>query len=348
MYYLLVIDTFTKWPEIVATTTMTAKTTIRILREIFSRFGMPNVLVSDNGTQFTSTEFELFCTINGIEHLRTAPFHPQSNGQAERFVDTFKRALRKMEGEGGSVQEAVDIFLMTYRSTPHKLLERNQSPAELMLGRRLRTCMELLRPTMNVSSGVKVGEPLRKYERNDLVYAKQYYRNKWKWVAGTVRKRLGSVMYEIVTEENRFLRSHINQMRSRVCDERRQGRSHIPDGSKSYQMLDVLLDAWDITLNGTIESRQENAESNIEIARSRDRESSSSASFPTSSSSSPLLLSSTVQSDSPTSSSSEEVRSATSPGFATADSGSSTPVQPLRRSTRIRRSPQWMEPYRRY
>ncbi|XP_035899336.1 uncharacterized protein K02A2.6-like [Anopheles stephensi] len=194
MYYLLVIDTFTKSPEIVATTTMTAKTTIRILREIFSRFGMPNVLVSDNGTQFTSTEFELFCTINGIEHLRTAPFHPQSNGQAERFVDTFKRALRKMEGEAGSVQEAVDIFLMTYRSTPHKLLERNQSPAELMLGRRLRTCMELLRPTMNVSSGVKVGEPLRKYERNDLVYAKQYYRNKWKWVAGTVRKRLGSVM----------------------------------------------------------------------------------------------------------------------------------------------------------
>lgn len=114
MYYLLVINSYSKWPEIVATATISARATIRILREIFSRFGMPNVLVSDNGSQFVSTEFELFCTLNGIENLRTAPFHPQSNGQAERFVDTFKRALKKMEGEGGTVQEAIDIFLMTH------------------------------------------------------------------------------------------------------------------------------------------------------------------------------------------------------------------------------------------
>ncbi|XP_021709560.1 uncharacterized protein K02A2.6-like, partial [Aedes aegypti] len=92
-YYLIAVDSFSKWPEIVQTNRITSAVTISILRGLFARLGMPVTLVSDNGTQFTSAEFADFCASNGIEHLTTAPFHPQSNGQAERFVDTFKRAV---------------------------------------------------------------------------------------------------------------------------------------------------------------------------------------------------------------------------------------------------------------
>jgi transposase InsO family protein len=72
-----------------------------MLNGLFYTFGSPENLVSDNGSQFASQEFQDFCKSLGINHIFTAPYHPQSNGQSERFVDTFKRALKKMKGEGG-------------------------------------------------------------------------------------------------------------------------------------------------------------------------------------------------------------------------------------------------------
>ncbi|XP_061506862.1 uncharacterized protein K02A2.6-like [Anopheles gambiae] len=190
-YFLLAIDSFSKWPEIIPTKTISSTATIRILRNIFARFGMPTVLVSDNGTQFTSADFAEFCNTNGVEHIRTAPFHPQSNGQAERFVDTFKRALKKIREGGSSVSEALDTFLLTYRSTPSKLLEQ-KSPAELMFSRKIRTCLELLRPPQRLDP-VSEGNP-RKFKMNDLVYAKQYRRNSWRWVPGMISGRIGRVI----------------------------------------------------------------------------------------------------------------------------------------------------------
>ena len=57
---------------------------------MFVRFGLPEVLVSDNGTCFTSSDFSEFTSRNGIKHLRIAPYHPSSNGQTEKVVQTFK------------------------------------------------------------------------------------------------------------------------------------------------------------------------------------------------------------------------------------------------------------------
>ncbi|XP_055633904.1 uncharacterized protein K02A2.6-like [Toxorhynchites rutilus septentrionalis] len=145
-YYLLAIDSFSKWPEIIRTTRITSAATISILRGLFARLGMPVTLVSDNGTQFTSAEFADFCASNSIEHLTTAPFHPQSNGQAERFVDTFKRAVKKIQEGRGSIEEALDVFLLTYRSTPSRALPDQKSPSEIMSimsirSRHLRSCL---------------------------------------------------------------------------------------------------------------------------------------------------------------------------------------------------------------
>ncbi|XP_058828543.1 uncharacterized protein K02A2.6-like [Topomyia yanbarensis] len=135
-----------KWPEIVQTRSITTAVTIKIIRELFARLGMPETLVSDNGSQFTSAEFQSYCTDNGIEHLTTAPFHPQSNGQAERFVDTFKRSIKKIKEGRATMREALSTFLLTYRSTPCFSSPDGKSPAEVMFGRPIRTSLDLLRP----------------------------------------------------------------------------------------------------------------------------------------------------------------------------------------------------------
>ncbi|GFS64842.1 uncharacterized protein K02A2.6 [Trichonephila clavipes] len=74
----------------------TTKKTIECLRDSFARFGLPRVLVSDNGSQFTSYEFQRFMHKNGVRHKTSVPFKPSSNGQAERYVATLKQSLRAM------------------------------------------------------------------------------------------------------------------------------------------------------------------------------------------------------------------------------------------------------------
>ena len=103
-----------KWPEILPIRP-TATSTVETLGKIFSQHGLPNTIVSDNGTQFTSSVFSDFCSQQGIEHIRSPPYFPQSNGQAERFVDTFKRALLTCRGEGTPV-EIINRFLLLYHS----------------------------------------------------------------------------------------------------------------------------------------------------------------------------------------------------------------------------------------
>ncbi|XP_062538690.1 uncharacterized protein K02A2.6-like [Armigeres subalbatus] len=144
-YYLIVVDAFGKWPEVISTKRITTSATVAMFREIFARNGMPETLVTDNGTQFTSEDFEAFCSNSGILHLKTPPYHPQSNGLAERFVHTFKRGLRKITS-GGETLRHYDTFLLCYRSTPCRSAPEGKSPAELLLGRKLRTSLDLLKP----------------------------------------------------------------------------------------------------------------------------------------------------------------------------------------------------------
>ncbi|KHN75002.1 Leucine--tRNA ligase, partial [Toxocara canis] len=86
----------------------------------------------------------LFCISNGICYTFCPLYRPQSNGQAERFVDTFKRTILKLRREG-SVSEIMDIFLRTYRTTPNAFLAEHRTPAELFLDRPPRTSLDLLK-----------------------------------------------------------------------------------------------------------------------------------------------------------------------------------------------------------
>ena len=92
--YLVVVDAYSKWMEVIMMTSTTSERTITELRKLFAAHGLPEQLVSDNGPQFTSVEFDVFLKANGIRHICSAPYHSQSNGEAERFVQTFKNAMK--------------------------------------------------------------------------------------------------------------------------------------------------------------------------------------------------------------------------------------------------------------
>lgn len=88
--FLVIVDAHSKWPEIYTMTSTTAKATTSKLNQLFSAYGIPKVLVSDNAAIFTGTDFKQFIEDNGIKHITCAPYHPASNGQAERYVYTLK------------------------------------------------------------------------------------------------------------------------------------------------------------------------------------------------------------------------------------------------------------------
>ena len=92
--FLVAVDAYSKWPHVVMMQTTTVSKTIDVLRQMFSMYGVPEHVVSDNGPQFTAEEFAVFLERNGVRHTRSAPYHPATNGLAERFVQSLKQGLR--------------------------------------------------------------------------------------------------------------------------------------------------------------------------------------------------------------------------------------------------------------
>ncbi|KII69456.1 Pol polyprotein [Thelohanellus kitauei] len=101
----------------------------------FALEGIPKTLVSGNGPQFTSTHFRDFRSDYGIEHVLSSPYHPESSGQAQRFVQTFKNSISRSMDGGRSLDDALFDFFISYRSPP---IDGGTIPSELMHGRQMR------------------------------------------------------------------------------------------------------------------------------------------------------------------------------------------------------------------
>ncbi len=115
---------------------------------MFAQFGLPITIVTDNGSSFTSEEFSTFLAKNGISHITSAPYHPSSNGLAERTVQSLKQGLKKLTQ--GTITDRLSRFLYHYRNTLHTMTK--VTPAELLLSHKPWSHMDLLRP--NLSSRV--------------------------------------------------------------------------------------------------------------------------------------------------------------------------------------------------
>ncbi|EYC24344.1 hypothetical protein Y032_0014g2450 [Ancylostoma ceylanicum] len=251
IYYLVVVDAFSKWPEMIEMSNISASKTVKALKSLFARYGLPQTIVSDNGTQFTSEQFKAMCDEGGIVHIKTAPYHPQSNGQAERFVDTLKRGIKKLKGEERPSEETLNVVLQAYRTTPNSSLNE-RTPAEVFLGRKLRTRLSLLVPQpesdedplakarrerMEQQFDRKHGVVKRTFQVGDKVYAKQWKQPQFHWMKGTVMRRIGSVNYEVEIY-GRIVRKHANQLRFR------DGEGH-KEGSDTLKVLLEALAAED-------------------------------------------------------------------------------------------------------
>ncbi|XP_038635087.1 uncharacterized protein K02A2.6-like, partial [Scyliorhinus canicula] len=131
--FLVIVYAHSKWLDVHRVNTASTASTIEMLRASFATHGLPEVLVSDNGTAFTSGEFGKFLKENGVRHIKTAPYHPATNDLAERAVQTLKAGLKKQLA--ASKDTKLSRWLFDYRTTPHSTT--GIPPAELLMGRRL-------------------------------------------------------------------------------------------------------------------------------------------------------------------------------------------------------------------
>nr|XP_054765813.1 uncharacterized protein K02A2.6-like [Lytechinus pictus] len=141
-YAIVVVDYHSKWPEVAFCSNVTSRSVIQVLKTLFTREGLPTHLVSDNGPQFVSYEFEEFLEEYGITHVRSSLYYPRANGEVERFNMVLKSSIQNAMIEGKrSFKETTLDLLLAYRSTPHQVT--GLSPSELLHGRKMRTKLDV-------------------------------------------------------------------------------------------------------------------------------------------------------------------------------------------------------------
>ena len=144
--YLVTIDYLSDFFEVDRLYSTTSETVIKKLKGHFARYGIPDEVISDNGSQFTAEEFRVFAQAYGFKHTCTSPHHPQSNGKAESAVKQAKKTLRMARVSGNDFC----LALLNVRNTPQE--GYNMSPAQRMMSRSTKTLLpvstSLLKPHM--------------------------------------------------------------------------------------------------------------------------------------------------------------------------------------------------------
>ena len=161
--YLVSVDYYSRYIDINNLNSITSNTVINKKKINFSLHGIPESVISDIGTQFTSQEFTNFSAEWNFHHITSCPHYFQANGEAERAVQTAKKILQ---------QKDQHLALLTYRATPIPSLKK--SPAELALGCCLRTRLPMI-PNLLTPNGVHVNhEQLKSRDKRAKVSQKTY------------------------------------------------------------------------------------------------------------------------------------------------------------------------------
>ncbi|XP_005090660.1 uncharacterized protein K02A2.6-like [Aplysia californica] len=213
--YLVLIDAYSKWPEVIPMTTTTAQRTNDVLKQIFAIHGLPVTLVSDNGPPFRSSEFEEFLQKNGVQNITSQPYMPSTNGSAKRLVQSFKR-LMKSSSPGQSGPQRLSKILLQLRTTPHMMT--GKSPAELLFKRKIRIRLDLMKPDLvskmrHKQEAQAQGKILREFQPGDTVKVRNYRPGVNRWTNGVILQRLETHSYS-VRVGGTVRHCHINQLQS--------------------------------------------------------------------------------------------------------------------------------------
>ena len=134
-YLVVLIDAMSNFPEILDTKDITSSKIIKWLNQVWSRYGLPVGIITDNGPQFISDEFQSYLSSLDIHHYLTPVYYPQENGRVEVFNRTIKHGIQAITAEGTPWEEGVERIITSFRHTPG---EDNKTPAERFLSRPVR------------------------------------------------------------------------------------------------------------------------------------------------------------------------------------------------------------------
>ncbi|XP_054284286.1 uncharacterized protein K02A2.6-like [Macrosteles quadrilineatus] len=241
--FLILVDSRTKWVELFYMSSKTTSLkTIERLRTCFAAYGLPQTIVTDGGPQFTSSEFKEFLTTNGIHHVLTPPYHPASNGLAERMVQTVKETFLKQllhdqkNQPNRSIQHKIDNFLFTYRNTPHSIT--GCTPSEMFLKMKPRTPLSLLKPNLSADMNRKQEViknsadnrrgSTRMFEVGENVFVRSVRKEKVNWLPGKVIKCISPVTY-LIKEGNRTRFVHADHLRKNLTKEEEHEEWLLPE-----------------------------------------------------------------------------------------------------------------------
>ena len=232
--FLIFVDNYSKWIEVKHLVQGNANGLIKALENIFSMFGCVKTFVSDNGPPFGSHLFLEFCGQYGIVVMKSPPYRPESNGLAERAVQTIKHALKKFSSDSRfkekNIFELVELVLTVYRSSYCTSIQK--TPAEMIFSFKPRILMDKFKPDLEFSKTI-YGVPKRinkndnkqeenkqkqcnlkevVYEINELVWFKFNDNN---WLVAQVVKRNSKFTYYIKYKHMIKL-SHVDNIRKRI------------------------------------------------------------------------------------------------------------------------------------
>lgn len=214
------MDSYSKWIEIWFMKKTDANSVIEKLRMFFIVFGLAFEIVSDNGPPFNSAIFEEFGRINGIQITKSPPYHPESNGLAERAVQTakssFKKSIIDHKWKNLSIDKMIENFLISYRNTIST--STGCTPASLMFCFRPRTLLDIIsekserktpiflekgkegtdiKTLINIDDNNKSFVTGKEYIVGEPILYRNHFKEYVKWIPGKIVSRLSAVLYKV-------------------------------------------------------------------------------------------------------------------------------------------------------
>ena len=167
-YLLVLIDRYSRYPEVEVIRSTKAACVIPKLDKIFAVHGIPLKIVSDNGSPFNGDDFDTYMKALGIEHDPVTPYWPQANGEVERFNQPLEKTLQTAVVEGKVWRQELNRFLLQYRTTPH--CTTKVAPSELLFNRKIRGKL----PSIEKKLIVNRHKEARENEKKSQAYHKSY------------------------------------------------------------------------------------------------------------------------------------------------------------------------------